>query len=86
VTSKASSDFWSTFAALPSTVQRQARKQYALFKTNPQHPSLQFKELAEGLASVRVTRRYRALGWREGDVILWFWIGSHADYDKLISR
>jgi hypothetical protein len=29
---------------------------------------------------------YRALGVREGDEIIWFWIGSHADYDRLLSR
>jgi hypothetical protein len=86
MTSKASSDFWSCFAALPPSVQGQARKQYALFRADPQHSSLQFKDIAEGLVSVRVSRRYRALGWRQGDLILWFWIGSHADYDKIISR
>jgi hypothetical protein len=29
---------------------------------------------------------YRALGVKEGDEIIWFWIGSHADYDRLLSR
>jgi hypothetical protein len=33
---------------------------------------------------VRITIDYRALGIRDGDEIMWFWIGSHADYDALI--
>jgi hypothetical protein len=36
--------------------------------------------------SVRVGLGYRALGVREGDEMIWFWIGSHADYDQLLSR
>jgi hypothetical protein len=48
VTSKASSDFWSCFDALPPPVQRLARKQYHLFRQNPSHPSLQFKEIVPG--------------------------------------
>jgi len=36
------------------------------------------------ICSARVGARYRAVGLRDGDVIIWFWIGSHADYDKLM--
>jgi hypothetical protein len=85
VTFKASSDFWSRFEMLPAAVQRQARKPYELFRQNPAHPSLQCKELESGLLSVRVSRSYRALGHRREDMIVWFWIGSHAQYDRLIS-
>ncbi len=34
--------------------------------------------------SARVGAHYRALGFDHDDAILWFWIGSHADYDKLM--
>jgi hypothetical protein len=27
---------------------------------------------------------YRALGVREGETMVWFWIGSHAEYDRLV--
>jgi hypothetical protein len=84
LTSKTSSEFWRLFEALPPQVQRQARKQYQLFRANPAHPSLRFKELHPDLMSVRINRDYRALGLRRGDVIAWFWIGSHADYDRMI--
>jgi len=36
--------------------------------------------------SVRVGKGWRALGLVEGDTISWFWIGSHADYEKLLSQ
>ncbi|HEX8675403.1 MAG TPA: hypothetical protein VF710_26140 [Longimicrobium sp.] len=35
--------------------------------------------------SARVGRHYRALGERQvDDTIVWFWIGSHADYDRIL--
>lgn len=40
----------------------------------------------EPVYSVRITRGYRALGLVEGDTVTWFWIGSHTDYERLISR
>ena len=46
-------------------------------------PSLAFKS-TEPIYSVRISRGYRALGLRDGDLVTWFWIGSHADYDKLL--
>ena len=62
------------------------RKAYVLFRENPQHPSLQFKKVheREPVYSVRVTIAHRAVGLLENDKITWFWIGSHADYDRLL--
>jgi hypothetical protein len=68
---------------LPSRVQSLARRNFELLKQNPEHPSLQFKSVGR-FRSVRVGLRYRALGVPVEDGIQWFWIGSHADYDKLI--
>jgi len=36
--------------------------------------------------SVRVGLGYRALGAMAGDTVTWFWIGSHAEYDKLLDQ
>lgn len=73
---------------LPQHVQRQARQAYRLFKQNPYHPSLHFKQVhpAKPIYSVRISLGYRAVGIREEDVVVWFWIGIHGDYVKLISR
>ncbi|WP_082411553.1 hypothetical protein [Methylogaea oryzae] len=81
----ASSRFWACFESLPTEVQRLALRNYALLKQNPTHPSLQFKPICSGkFRSVRVGLHYRALGVPVEEGVQWFWIGSHADYDRLI--
>ncbi|GAC1354985.1 MAG: hypothetical protein NVS4B11_24890 [Ktedonobacteraceae bacterium] len=77
--------FHKLFAQLPSQVQQDAIEAYQTFRSNPYHPSLQFKRIdpRDPIYSVRIGRRYRALGWYEGDIIRWYWIGSHEDYNKL---
>ena len=75
--------FREAFASLPEQVQNAARKQYAIWKINPRHPSLQFKKIGS-FWSVRVTLDFRALALEEDETYYWFWIGNHADYDRLI--
>jgi len=87
VKSRRTKQFRDLFDALPEDVKRQAYAAYRPFKRAPYHPSLQFKRVSgkKALYSVRIGIGYRALGQRESDdVIVWVWIGSHADYDKLI--
>ena len=79
----AAPDFWTRFEALPSPVQRLARKNFKLLKRSPDHPSLHFKTVGR-FRSVRVGLHWRALGTETEDGILWFWIGSHAEYDRLL--
>ncbi len=78
------SDFWQQYNALPADVQRLADKNYALLQEDSTHASLQLKEI-KSLWSVRVGLHYRALAYRENEEFIWFWIGSHAEYDRLIS-
>jgi hypothetical protein len=68
---------------LPSEIRTTADKNYSLLKENPRHPSLHFKKVG-ALWSARVGERYRVLGHDVPDGINWFWIGTHADYDKLV--
>jgi hypothetical protein len=79
----ASTAFWDAYRRLPERVRALADKNYALLKQNPQHPSLHLKKVGR-FWSVRVGSRYRALAVEIDDGLLWFWIGSHADYDALI--
>ncbi|MBC7852767.1 MAG: hypothetical protein IAF94_04960 [Pirellulaceae bacterium] len=85
--SQLTEDFLACFARLPDEVKQQARKSYRLWRDNPAHPSLHFKRIHghEPIYSVRVGRGWRALGMLVGDTISWYWIGSHAQYDQLIS-
>jgi hypothetical protein len=75
--------FWEAYERLPENVRELADKNYRLLKQDPQHPSLHFKR-AGRYWSVRVGLRYRALATEVDDDLVWFWIGSHADYDALI--
>ena len=76
------------FERLPDQIKRRAREAYVLFKQDPHHPSLHFKQVhpTEPIYSARITNDYRALGRREGEDIIWFWIGPHAEYDHLVGR
>ena len=68
---------------LPEEVRRLADKSFELLKRNNQHPSLHFKRVGR-FRSVRVGLHYRALGVDLGETIMWFWIGTHAEYDHLV--
>jgi len=85
--SRINDDFLKAYRRLPREIREQARKAYRLFKQDPQHPSLRFKPVhpSQPIYSVRISRGYRAIGIRTDDEIVWFWIGSHADYDRLLS-
>ena len=75
-------DFWECFEQLPMHVQQLARKNYDLLKQNPAHPSLHFKPVGR-FRSVRVGLHHRALGVTVEEGVLWFWIGTHAEYDRI---
>jgi hypothetical protein len=88
VKSELSPDFLTAFRRLPPRIQEQARKNYRLWKSNPRHPSLEFKRVGKKspVYSVRVAIGWRALGLLEENLITWFWIGSHATYDRLLKK
>ena len=79
----ASRAFWESYEKLPPPVQKQADRCFELLKANPQHPSLHFKTIGK-YRSVRIGLHYRALAVEVADGLLWFWIGSHSDYDKML--
>ena len=85
--SRTTRSFWKKFHALPTDVRDQVRKAYRLWRDDITHPSLHFKRVhaSDPVYSVRVSRGYRALGLLEGDTVTWFWIGSHGDYERLVS-
>jgi hypothetical protein len=91
VISRTTKSFWKLFESLPRQVQIQAKQAYEKWRTDPGHSSLRFKcvNQRESIFSIRIGLQWRALGYRDSragqDVITWFWIGSHADYDHLIA-
>ena len=82
MTHHAAPDFWSSYRSLPAGIRTLADRAFALLKADPYHPSLHFKKI-DALWSVRVGLHYRALGVEIKDGVLWFWIGTHADYDRM---
>jgi hypothetical protein len=86
LTSKTTLRFREAYGRLPEHVRRRAREAYRRFKSDPSHPSLRFKKIhaAEPIYAARVGLRYRALAILDGDAAVWFWIGTHAEYDQLL--
>jgi hypothetical protein len=86
IESRTTRRFREAYANLPEEIRRQARQNYLLFRKDPRRPGLRFKKVGEedNIYSIRVGLGYRALGVMEGATIVWFWIGSHADYDRAI--
>lgn len=80
----ASGEFWEHYRGLPESVRTVADRQFERLKADPYHPSLHFKRVGR-FYSVRVGRSFRVLGVDADDSVVWFWIGSHADYDRLVS-
>jgi hypothetical protein len=82
---RATPDFWYYYRQLPYDIQELADRCYELLKQDPQYSSLHFKKVGR-FWSVRVGIHYRAVAVEDGDDIAWFWIGSHAEYDKLLGQ
>ncbi|MFA0783182.1 ParE family toxin-like protein [Candidatus Fervidibacter sacchari] len=82
---KATPRFWECYRQLPQGVKKLADKCFELLKQEPQHPSLHLKKVGR-FWSVRIGKRYRALAVEHEGELLWFWIGSHDDYEKLLKR
>lgn len=80
--------FRKAFADLPKRIQHQAKDAYKQFKQDPFYPSLRFKRVhsTKPIYSVRISVEYRAVGIQNGNEMIWFWIGSHDDYIKLLPR
>lgn len=89
--SETTADFWDLYHAVPQEVQRQAREAYRQFRANPGAPGLNFESVTpkRTVWSVRVSAQYRAMGARrrsDPDLIVWFWIGTHNEYEKLLNQ
>jgi len=76
------------YQKLPKEVKQAAVKAFKLFMHNPFHPSLHFKcvDRRRNVWSIRITINYRALCYREGNKLYWFWIGNHEDYEQELKK
>jgi plasmid maintenance system killer protein len=86
IESRTTRQFWRLFKNLPADVQEVAKRAYRVFRDNPAYPGLHFKKLEgeDNIYSVRIGLEYRALAVLRGNRAVWYWIGGHAEYDRLI--
>jgi len=56
-----------------------------MLRNDPRHPSLRFRKVGP-FWSVRVGLHYRALALEEDSEFVWVWIGTHAEYDRLVKN
>lgn len=75
--------FWNCYHKLPLAIQVLADKNFEILKSNPQYPSLHLKKVGR-YWSARIGRRYRTLAVETETGLIWFWIGSHSEYDEMI--
>ncbi len=75
--------FWKCFNNLPEPIQEIAKKNFALLKSDPYHPSLHFKKIGQ-FWSARIGLNYRAIAIEDDKDFIWVWIGTHDDYEKMI--
>ena len=78
-------EFWRLYFLLPEAVRAQSRQAYLLFMTNPDHPSLRFKKLngPGNYWSVRFGGGYRAVCRRDGEGVVWLWVGTRQDFGRM---
>lgn len=75
------------YAQLPEKTQHEADEAYRQFRENPDTHGLNFKQIVGGAYySARVGGGHRALAVRRPTYWLWFWIGTHADYDRVLDQ
>jgi hypothetical protein len=80
---KAGKKFWDYYNELPEPIQKLANENYALLKSAPRHLSLRFRKVGR-FWSVRIGLHYRAVAVQQDDDFVWFWIGHHSEYDRLL--
>jgi len=81
----AAPSFWESYERLPANIRELADQCYGTIKSNPRHPSLHFKKIGK-YRSVRVGLNYRAIAAEIPEGLLWFWIGTHDEYQRMIKE
>jgi hypothetical protein len=87
-------DFKQRFDRLPEHVRRLAVVAFRLFRDDPDHPMLHRHPLGDthrgqhraGSFSVWINRQYRAIYVEDGGTNVWYWVGSHSDYNIFTGR
>jgi hypothetical protein len=86
--SHATEQFWALYDRLPENIRRRADKAYRLWRRDPNNRGVDFKRVhtRQPIYAVRIGLHWRAVGIREGNTMIWFWIGSHEEYERLLKQ
>jgi mRNA-degrading endonuclease RelE of RelBE toxin-antitoxin system len=81
-------ELWRLYRQLPKALRDRADNAFDLLRQSPQHSSLRLKKVKghDGLWSARIGQNYRVLETEEDGGLHWFWIGSHAEYDRILAK
>jgi hypothetical protein len=82
---RATPRFWLCYDRLSDDLRSLADRCYQLLREDPRHPSLHLKKVGR-FWSVRVGLHHRALAVENEADLVWFWIGTHAEYDRLVGH
>ena len=84
--SRLAPEFIEALRKLDPATRSKARRAYRLFKDNPRHGSLRFRRVrgTRNHYSARIDDDYRVLGLVQGNVITWYWVGPHDEYERMI--
>ncbi len=84
--SEITESFRQDYGRLPEQVKIQVTQTYRRWVKEPFYPSLHFKKVhsQEPIWSVRVGMHYRVVGVKYDERMIWFFVGTHAEYDQLL--
>ncbi len=82
------SAFRKLYGKLDSTTQAAVDEAFSQYKRDPALVRFAAKGREGGrlVFGAHVNEFWRALAFREGDDTYWFWVGSHSDYDRILSK
>lgn len=88
--SRWSSGFQYFFEELPERIQKSVLKVIRIWETDPRSNGLKLHPLKDnkkgqhknGSWAVSVNRQYRAIFVWDGPTALWYWVGTHNDYNR----
>ena len=80
--------FRKLYALIPDKIREKSDKAFRLWSKNPSHKSLRYKQVhtTKPVFSVRIDRNWRTLGVKEDSNMIWFWIGKHNEYLRVIAN
>ena len=86
--SRTTKRFRQMLSELPVNIRKQAKESYKLFREDLRHPSLRFKKVhnTDPIYAARININYRVVGIVDSGEIIWFWIGPHTEYEKLLGE